>query len=299
MDDVEAHVPGPDQPQDGVEVGAVVVEQPTHPVDGGRDGGDVLLEEPEGVRVGQHDPGHVLVELGGQGVHVHAATGVAGHGDHLVAAEGHRRRVGPVGGVGDDDLVAGPALGGVPRPHQQQAGQLAGGAGGRLEGGGRHAGDLAEDLLQLHQQAQPPLGQRGGRRRVDPGQAGEGGHRVADLGVVLHGARPERVGPEVHRELAVGQPGEVGHQVALGDLGHRHRLGPQVLGRQQVGEGGLGDAGGAERPGAPAGVRQLEEGRLGVVPEEGGAGGPATRGGRPVEGGGGAHAATALAKAST
>jgi hypothetical protein len=73
--------------------------------------GDVLLEQPEGVRVGQHDPGHVVVEHGPQGGQVDAAPGVAGHGDHLVAAEGHRRRVGAVGRVGDDHLVAGLAPG--------------------------------------------------------------------------------------------------------------------------------------------------------------------------------------------
>ena len=59
----------------------------------------------------------------------------------------------------------------------------------------------------------------GGRGRVDVGQAGQRGRVVAQLGVVLHGARPERVGAEVDRVLPVGQPGEVGDQVALGHLG--------------------------------------------------------------------------------
>ena len=73
---------------------------------------------------------------------------------------------------------------------------------------------------------QPALGERGRGRGVDAGQAGQRGHRVADLRVVLHRARAERVGAEVDRELAVGEPGEVADQVALGHLGERHRLRP-------------------------------------------------------------------------
>ena len=109
----------------------------------------------------------------------------------------------------------------VPGPHEQQPGQLAGRPGGRLQGGGGHAGDLAQRLFQLDQQLQPALGAGGRGGRVDLGQAGQGGHRVADLGVVLHGARAQRVGPEVDRELPVAEPGEVADEVALGHLGQR------------------------------------------------------------------------------
>ena len=77
VDDVEPHVPGPHDTEDGIEVGAVVVEEPTDPVDGGGDLGDVLLEEAERVRVGQHDAGHVLVEHRPQGLHVDAPPVVA------------------------------------------------------------------------------------------------------------------------------------------------------------------------------------------------------------------------------
>ena len=158
--DVEAHVARPDDAQDGVEVGAVVVEQPPDAVDGGGDLGDVLLEESEGVRIGQHDAGDVLVEDRPQRGHVHASAIVAGHRDHLVAAQGHRRRVGAVGGVRDDDLVPCRPLGVVPGPHEEQTGELAGRTRCRLQGGRGHAGHLAQRLLQLDEQLQPPLGQR-------------------------------------------------------------------------------------------------------------------------------------------
>ena len=63
MDDVEAHVAGPGDPEDRVEVGPVVVKEPTHFVDRRGQVGDVFFEQPEGVRVGEHDPRHVVIEV--------------------------------------------------------------------------------------------------------------------------------------------------------------------------------------------------------------------------------------------
>ena len=221
-----------------------------------------------------------------------------GHGDDLVAAEGHRRRVGAVGRVRDDHLVADPALGRVPGPHQQQSGELAGRPGRRLQGGGGHAGDLAQRLLQLDQQRQPALGHRRRGGRMDAGEAGQPGHRVAHLGVVLHGARPERVRPEVDRELAVGQAGEVGHQVPLGHLGHRRRGLPAAVGLgHEFLDRHLGDPGRAEGPGPASRMGQLEQGRLGVAPRAAGRWPPCRRGHRSVVGVVARHHATALASA--
>ena len=60
--DVEAHVAGPADAEHGVEVGAVVVEQPAGLVHEPGDLGDVLVEEAEGVGVGEHEAGDVVVE---------------------------------------------------------------------------------------------------------------------------------------------------------------------------------------------------------------------------------------------
>ena len=95
--------PGRVDAEDGVEVGAVVVEQPAHLVHGGGDLGDVLLEQAERVRVGEHDAGHVVVEpLAAARPRRRSPRSSDGTGDRLVAAEGDRRRVGAVGRVGDD-----------------------------------------------------------------------------------------------------------------------------------------------------------------------------------------------------
>ncbi len=69
--------PGSHHAEDGVEIGAVVVEEATHLVHGVGDGVDVLFEQSERVRVRQHDPGHVLVEHRAQGVDVDTAALVA------------------------------------------------------------------------------------------------------------------------------------------------------------------------------------------------------------------------------
>ena len=77
MDDVEAHVPGADDAEDGIEVGTVVVEKATDAVDSGGDSRDVLLEQAEGVGIGQHDAGHVLIQHRLQSGHVDAAAVIA------------------------------------------------------------------------------------------------------------------------------------------------------------------------------------------------------------------------------
>ena len=65
---------------------------------------------------------------------------------HLVAGHRRRGRVGAVRRVGDQDLLARIAARFQAGAHQQDAGELAVRAGGRLQGDGIHAGDLDELL---------------------------------------------------------------------------------------------------------------------------------------------------------
>ena len=240
-------------------------------MDGGRDLGDVLLEEAQGVGVGQHDPGHVVVETLAKGGHVDQTACVRRHGHGVVAAEGHRRRVGAVGRVRNDDLVTAAAVLGVPRPHEQEPGQLARCARRGLQGGGVHARDRAQDSFQVGQQRHPPLGEPRRGRRVDVGQSGQGGGVVADLRVVLHRARPERVGTQVDGVLAVAEPREMGDQVALGKLGDGRRRVAKVLSGDELLGRPLGQARRAERGRAPARLGQLEDRGLVGPPHDRGA----------------------------
>ncbi len=63
MHDVKAHVARPRHPEDRIEVGAVVVQQAALVMHRCRQFRDVLLEEPEGIGVCEHDPSHVTVEV--------------------------------------------------------------------------------------------------------------------------------------------------------------------------------------------------------------------------------------------
>ncbi len=66
MHDVKAHVAGADDPEDRIEVGTVVIEQSAGGVHRRGDLDDVLLEQAEGVRVGEHDPRDIGTECGAQ-----------------------------------------------------------------------------------------------------------------------------------------------------------------------------------------------------------------------------------------
>ncbi len=155
--------------------------------------------------------------------------------------------------------------------------------GGRLHGGGGHPGDLAQGGLELDEKLEPALDAVGGRGRMDIGEAGERGDRVADLGVVLHGARAQGVGAQIDGELAVAQAGEVSHQIAFGHLGEVQRDAAAMGFGNELVERGLGDAGGAQLPRAAPRLRQLEEGGLGVASEQWRAGGAPARRGRRDE----------------
>ena len=74
--------------------------------------------------------------------------------------------------VRDEDLVAvGVAALAVVGPDHEDAGQLALGAGRRLEGDGLHPRDRGERPLQLPEQLERALGDRIGGHRVEVGEA--------------------------------------------------------------------------------------------------------------------------------
>ena len=234
MDDVEAHVARARAAHDGVEVRPVVVERRADAVHDLRDLGDVLVEEPERVRVREHQARDVVGGLLAQVVDVDAAALVGADLDDLVAGHRHRRRVRAVGGVGGEDLGAELAAVLVVGARQQHARELAVRAGARLQRDVREAGDLAQRLLELPHQLQRALGALGRLRRVQARVAGQRGDALVQLRVVLHRARAERVEAGVEVEVALREPVVVAHDLRLGDLGQLRRLGAAEVVREQV-----------------------------------------------------------------
>src|SRR5207249_2495180 len=67
---------------------------------------DLLLEESQRVRIGDHEDRGAVVELGAEVTQVDEPLGVAADLHGLEAGEGGARRVGAVGAVGDEDALA-------------------------------------------------------------------------------------------------------------------------------------------------------------------------------------------------
>ena len=182
--------------------------------------------------------------LGAQVVDVDAAALVGGELDDLVAGHRHRRGVGAVGGVGGQHL--GPLLApvGVVGAGQQQAGQLAVRAGGRLEADVRQAADLRQRALQQPHQLQGALGALRVLRRMQPRVAGQRRHPLVEPRVVLHRAGAERVEAGVEVEVAPRDAVVVADDLRLGDLGQ--------LGGLLAQQAASGSARRAARSGTPA-----------------------------------------------
>ena len=154
---------------------------------------------------------------------IHAAVRPGGDRNHRHPS--HRRGGGvcAMGGVRHDDLRAGhvaPRL--VVGLDHQKPRLLAVSARRGLESHIEHAGHFAEDAAQTVDDFETPLRVGLGLQRVDAGEAGEGGHLVVDLGVVLHRAGAQRVEPVVD---AVGAACE--KRIMAADLGLREGREPR------------------------------------------------------------------------
>ncbi len=93
MDDVEPHVAGAREPDDGVQVRAVVVEEGAARVEDLGDLLDPLVEQAEGRGVRQHQARGSLVHLGAEVVEVEVAPLGRRDLDELEARHRHARRV--------------------------------------------------------------------------------------------------------------------------------------------------------------------------------------------------------------
>ena len=234
MDDVETHVTRPGLTHDRVQVRAVVVQKSAGFVDQTGDLGDVLVEDTERVRVGQHQAGDVFIDLGPEVLDIHPALLVGRDLDHFVAGHGHRGRVGPVSGVGGQDLGRVPALVGVVGPGQEQPGQLALGPGRRLEAHGRQSADLGKRFLQQVHQLKRTLGVSRIGRRMKLRVTGQRRDPLVQARVVLHGAGTERVEAGVEVEVPAGEAVVVTDDLRLGNLGQLGGFLAQKAGRDQI-----------------------------------------------------------------
>jgi len=279
VDDVEAHVAGPRDPAHGVQVRAVVVEQRARAVEDPRHLLDRLVEEAERGRVREHEAGRPLVDPLAEHFEVEVAARVGADLLELVSGHRHAGGIRAVSRVGDEDGVPQVALAsiGEVRPHEHEAGQLALGSRGRLEGDGVEAGHFGEDLLEAPHELQRTLRAVLLLQRVQVAEAGQRHDPLVHPWVVLHRARAERIEARVDPEGPVGQPGEVTDELGLRQLGQARRARAGELGRH------FGDRQVVrrERGGATARARLLED-EQGRELRHGGAHAPSTSASRSI-----------------
>ena len=247
MDDVEAHVAGPREADDRVQVRAVVVEECAGLMEDPRDLLDALVEEAERRRVREHQPGRPLVHLPAQVLEVEVPACVRLDALELVARHRHARGIRAMGGVGRDDRVALLAAVGEVRAHEQESGQLALRARGRLQRHSREPGDLGEDPLQVPHQLERALGALVLLMRVEIAETGQPADALVDAGVVLHRAGAERVEARVDAERPVREGSEVANELGLGELGEARR----ARAASESGSSGFGSP-------SPARVRRVD-----------------------------------------
>ena len=230
MDHIEAHVARLDPAQDGVEIGAIVIQQPAGFVHDTLDVLNAFLEHAQGGRVGQHQAGGLRADGGFQRGQIDVAIAVGGDLAHRVAAHHRRGRIGAVGAIRHQDLaarrVAARVVVGADHRH---AGKFALCPGHRGKRNGGHAGHFLEHFLQIEHRGQKPLPGVFRAHGVACQQLRQHGKLVAGARVVLHGAGTERVEMGVDGEVLLRQPGVMAHRIHFGNLRQqRRRLAPQM-----------------------------------------------------------------------
>ena len=219
MDAVKAHVAGAHDAHDGVQIRAVIVAQAARLVDKTRDLQNVFVKNADCVRVRQHQAGGVVAEHGLERLEIDAAVRRGRDIHDLIAAHGSCSRVRAMRGIRNDDLRALlVAAGIVILLDEQHAREFAVRTGSGLERHAVHARDLTQILLRKLQHTTAALHRVGGGQRMDTRKAGQRSHFLVDAGIILHGARAERIEAAVHAVDVVVQLRIVAAEVLLAQL---------------------------------------------------------------------------------
>lgn len=205
MNHVEAHIAGAHLAQNGIQIGAVVIEQTPGVVHRRGNLPDLAVEQAQGARIREHDTGGAGPQGDAQGGQVQVAIRPGGNLPDLVTAHDRRGRVGPVGGVRDQYLRAGvvppgPVIG----ADHGHPGEFPLGTGGRRQGDRVHPADRLEHLLQLIQTGQNTLAVTVRGQRMTPQKTRQRGQTVAGPGVVLHGAGTQGIKMGIDGKIPLG-----------------------------------------------------------------------------------------------
>ena len=141
----------------GIHVCAIHVEQPALGVKNIGNLVNLLLEDPERVRVGEHQSRNIFIHLRGECAHVYHAALVRFQVFYGIPYRRGCGRISPMCGVRDQNLLARITFRLQISPHQQKSRELPVRASRRLQGDRIHAGDLHQALAQGLQDSQCAL----------------------------------------------------------------------------------------------------------------------------------------------
>ena len=218
--DVDAEVAGTDFADQRVHVGAVHVEQAAFGVHDLGDLVDLLLEDAQRVGICEHQCRDIFIHLRSERGHIHHALSIGFQIFHCVADHRRSRRVGPVGGIWNQNFLARAAFRFVIGANHQQSREFAVCAGGGLQGDGVHAGDFGQAFAQSLDDAQRALRNTFRLVGMSVGQALEAHHQFVHARVVLHGARTQGIHSQIDGVVPGGDPGEVADDFDLAHFGH-------------------------------------------------------------------------------
>jgi hypothetical protein len=179
----------------------------------------VRLEQPAGVRIGDHHRRDVGAQPRLQGVEVDPPGLVRRDILHAIARERRRCRIRAVSALGDQHHLARIAAGVERRANAQQPAQLAVRARFGAHRHPVHAGQVEQPEGERVDHLQRPLHRFLRLQRVDVGEAGQPRDLLVEARVVLHRAAAEREQAEVDRIILPRQPRVMAHRFRLGQAG--------------------------------------------------------------------------------
>ncbi len=207
VDDVEAHVTRTHLAENGVEIRAVVIQQPARVVHDLRHLLDAALEHAAGGRIGEHDAGGIGTDRGLQRFDIDVAIVIDRDFPDHAAAHGGGGGIGAVCGDRHDDFVARQiAARAVVGANHGDAGEFAVRAGHGRQRHALHAGDFFQHFLQFEHAGEEALARGFRRQRVAVQETRQHGVLVTGLRVVLHRARTQRIEVRVDGEVELRQP---------------------------------------------------------------------------------------------
>ena len=185
---VHAKITRADFPHQRIHVRTIHVKEPAFSVQDVRNLVDLLLKDPERVRIGKHQRCDFLIHLSCKRGAVHHSTGVRLQILNCIARHRGSRGIRAMCRIRNQDLCSRRTLRLVIRPHHQQAREFAMRARCRLQGNRLHARDLEQAIAQGFHDAQRALRGSLGLVRMSIGQPIKSRHHFIHSGVVLHRA---------------------------------------------------------------------------------------------------------------